>query len=67
MVSTYTYIYTYTYIHTYIHTYIYIYIIMVNPKRYTGIDRYRNISFHWSNRYSLRYEIDSLGLYATKY
>ena len=34
---------------------------MVNPKQYIGIDRYRNLSFHWSNRYSLWYKIDSLG------
>ena len=36
------YIYIYIQTHTYIHTYIYIYIykIAVNPKRYTGIDRY---------------------------
>ena len=33
---------------------------MVNLKQYTGIDWYQNISFHWSNQYSLRYEIDSL-------
>jgi len=33
---------------------------MVNSKRYTGINRYKNISFYWSNRYNLRYEIDSL-------
>ena len=26
---------------------------MINLKRYTGIDQYRNISFHWLNRYSL--------------
>ena len=44
MVNFYIYynIYIYTQTHTYIHTYIYIYIykITVNPKRYTGIDRY---------------------------
>ena len=59
------YIYYNIYTHTYIHTYIYIYKykkITVNPKRYTGLDRYRNISFYWSNRYNLRYEIDSLEL-----
>ena len=36
--------------------------IVVNQKRYTGINRCQNISFHWSNRYKLRYEIDSLGI-----
>ena len=36
---------------------------MVNPKRFTGIDRYQNISFHWSIRYNLQYEIDSLNSY----
>ena len=35
---------------------------MVNPKRYTNIDQYQNISFHWSNWYSLWYKIDSLDL-----
>ena len=39
---------------------LYIYIKYVNLKRYTGIDWYQNISFHWLNQYSLRYEIDSL-------
>ena len=34
---------------------------MVNSKRYTGIDWYRNILFCWSNRYSFLHEIDSLG------
>ena len=34
---------------------------MVNSKRYTGIDQYRNISFHLSNWYNLRYETDSFG------
>ena len=34
--------------------------LAVTPKRYTGIDLYRNISFHWPNRYGLRYEIDFL-------
>ena len=38
----------------------YYYYIAVNPKQYTGIDWYRNISFHWSNQYSFRYEIDFL-------
>ena len=38
------YIYIYTHTHTYIH--IYIYKIMVIPKRYTGVDWYRNILFH---------------------
>ena len=38
---------------------------MVNPKWYTGIDQYQNISFRWLNRYSLRYEIDFLGLSTT--
>ena len=33
---------------------------MVNPKLYIGIYRYRNISFHWSNRYNPWYRIDSL-------
>ena len=45
------------------HIYIYIYIniyIAVNPKRYIGINRYRNILFHGPNRYDLWYEIDSL-------
>ena len=36
---------------------IYIYIV-VNPKRYTGIDRYGNISFPSSNRNGLWYSID---------
>ena len=35
---------------------------MVNSKRYTGINRYRNISFHWLNWYNLGNEIDSLNL-----
>ena len=52
------YIYYSTHTRTYI--YIYIYKITVNSKRYTSINRYRNISFHWSNRYNLQYEIVSL-------
>ena len=50
-----------------IYEFIYIYIgfkhyiyIAVNLKRYTGI---RNISYRWPNRYSLRYGIDSLGVF----
>ena len=60
MVNFYVYYNTHTHTHTHIYIYIYKYKITVNPKRYTGIDRYRNISFHLSNWYSLRYEIDSL-------
>ena len=44
----------------YYNIYIYIYKIVVNPKRYTHIDWYQNISFHWLNRYSIRYEINFL-------
>ena len=40
MVNFYIYYNIYTQTHTYIHIYIYIYKIAVNPKRYTGIDRY---------------------------
>lgn len=35
---------------------------MVNLKRYIGINQYRNISFHCSNRYNLQYEIDSVDI-----
>ena len=53
------------YVCMYVYIYIYLFIykykkIAINPKRYTSIDRYRNLSFRWPNQYSLRYEIDSL-------
>ena len=52
------------YIYIYIYIFIYLFINIkkkaINPKRYTSIDRYRNLSFRWPNQYSLRYEIDSL-------
>ena len=73
MVNFYIYynIYIYTHTHTYIYIYIFIYLfifinikkIMVNLKRYSDIDQYRNILFHWSNQYSLWYENDSLVLH----
>ena len=52
----------YIHIHTYIHTYIFINIKKktVNPKQYTGINRYQNISLYWSNQYNIKYMIDSL-------
>ena len=34
--------------------------IVVISKWYTGINKYQNITFFWSNQNSLRYEIDSL-------
>ena len=43
----------------YIYYNIYIYKLAINLKQYIGIDRYQNISFHWSNQCSLWYEIDS--------
>ena len=69
MVNFYIYYNIYIHTHSYIHIYIYIFIfinikkIMVNLKRYSDIDQYRNILFHWSNQYSLWYENDSLVLH----
>ena len=52
--------------HTHIHTYIYIYInikkIAVNPKRYTGIDRYPKYIGPVAKPVRLRYGIDILAL-----
>ena len=45
-----------------LYIYIYIYKIAINLKRYTSIDHYQNILFHWPNWYSLQYEIDSLSM-----
>ena len=45
--------------------YIYIYIyktIVINPKRYTGIDWYPKYIVLLANRYSIRYDIDSLAI-----
>ena len=50
------------YIYYNTHTDIYIYIYNGKPGVIPGIDRYRNILFHEPNRYSHRYEIDSLDL-----
>ena len=67
MVNFYIYYNTHTHTHTHTHIYIYIY-LFINIKNnnklkiVNGIDRYKNISFHWSNQYNLQYEIDSLGI-----
>ena len=41
----------------------YIFINIKNNSKLEMVHRYRNISFHWLNRYSSRYKIDSLGKY----